>query len=199
MGSLERRKREKVELGKKILASATELIAKQGLESLTIRKIAQTIEYSPRTIYLHFKDKEDLLKAIVEAGFEDTYTRMKEEDATALYPKEYIEKQVREHYTRAKEHPQFYRSVIQIIQLRGFTPGPYQKKVLDLVAHHLLRMYSSSVPNPETARFKAAVVMNSLRGVILFLLNDPSIQKNRGEEEKRLLSFINFLHGGLEA
>jgi AcrR family transcriptional regulator len=72
MGVKERREREKEELRQKILDAAIELIARDGHEALTIRKLASRIEYSPRTIYLYFADKEALLEDVVEEGFRRT-------------------------------------------------------------------------------------------------------------------------------
>lgn len=72
MGIKERREREKEELRQKILDAAIELIARDGHEALTIRKLASRIEYSPRTIYLYFADKEALLEDVVEEGFRRT-------------------------------------------------------------------------------------------------------------------------------
>ncbi|MBI1747867.1 MAG: TetR/AcrR family transcriptional regulator [Acidobacteria bacterium] len=64
MGSKERRGREKKELRQVILDAARELFLKQGYENVSMRKIANQIEYSPTTIYLHFKDKVDLLHCL---------------------------------------------------------------------------------------------------------------------------------------
>lgn len=64
MGSKERREREKQELRERILDAARELFVKEGIEAVTMRSLAKHIEYSPTAIYLHFKDKESLLKEL---------------------------------------------------------------------------------------------------------------------------------------
>ena len=69
MGSRERRDREKSELRGKILDAARELFVEQGYDAVTMRKVAERIEYSPTAIYLHFADKEALLREIVGADF----------------------------------------------------------------------------------------------------------------------------------
>ena len=69
MGTKERREREREELRTKILDAARELFASEGYEAVTMRKIAQRIEYSPTAIYLHFKDKEAVLREICDADF----------------------------------------------------------------------------------------------------------------------------------
>jgi len=69
MGIKERREREREEVRTKILDAARELFATEGYEAVTMRKIAERIEYSPTAIYLHFKDKESVLREICEADF----------------------------------------------------------------------------------------------------------------------------------
>jgi AcrR family transcriptional regulator len=69
MGTVERREREKQELRTKILDAARELFVNEGYEAVSMRKIAQKIEYSPTAIYFHFKDKEALLRELCEADF----------------------------------------------------------------------------------------------------------------------------------
>src|SRR5688572_10720436 len=69
MGTTERREREKQELRTKILDAARELFVQEGYEAVTMRRIAERIEYSPTAIYLHFKDKDSLLRELCEADF----------------------------------------------------------------------------------------------------------------------------------
>jgi AcrR family transcriptional regulator len=69
MGSKERRERERQEVREKILDAARDLFAQEGYEAVTMRKIADRIEYSPTAIYLHFKDKEAVLRELCEVDF----------------------------------------------------------------------------------------------------------------------------------
>jgi AcrR family transcriptional regulator len=69
MGIIERKERAKEHLRKQILETAAELFLKNGFEHTSMRNIADKIEYSPTTIYLYFKDKNELLYAISESGF----------------------------------------------------------------------------------------------------------------------------------
>ncbi|MFZ6010469.1 MAG: TetR/AcrR family transcriptional regulator [Bacteroidota bacterium] len=64
-----RKERQKEELRSKILQSAKELFMEKGFEDTSIRNIAERIEYSPTTIYLYFKDKDDIFHALHSEGF----------------------------------------------------------------------------------------------------------------------------------
>src|SRR6185369_9482851 len=64
-----RKERQKEELKGKILEAAKDLFMQRGFEETSIRNIAERIEYSPTTIYLYFKDKDDIFYALHREGF----------------------------------------------------------------------------------------------------------------------------------
>jgi AcrR family transcriptional regulator len=61
MGTLERRARARDSVRTKILDAARDLFVRDGVEAVTMRAIARKIEYTPTTIYHHFRDKHALL------------------------------------------------------------------------------------------------------------------------------------------
>lgn len=70
MGISERKEKQKTEIRKMILDASMKLFVEQGFENVSIRKIADLIEYSPTTVYLYFKDKDDILFNLHELGFQ---------------------------------------------------------------------------------------------------------------------------------
>jgi AcrR family transcriptional regulator len=70
MGITERKDREKQEVRKMILDEAMKLFLEEGYKHVTLRKIAEGIEYSPGTIYLYFKDKDEILYTLQTIAFE---------------------------------------------------------------------------------------------------------------------------------
>jgi AcrR family transcriptional regulator len=73
MGIAERKEKEKREMREVILETARKLFVEEGFDKVTIRRIAEKIEYSPATIYLYFKDKDEILFALHSEGFEKFY------------------------------------------------------------------------------------------------------------------------------
>jgi AcrR family transcriptional regulator len=69
MGVSERKVKHREDLKKDILEAAKELFITKGLESTSIRNIAEKIEYSPATIYLYYKDKNEIVHALHSEGF----------------------------------------------------------------------------------------------------------------------------------
>lgn len=65
MGTNERRAREREEMRGRILDAARDLFATQGYDAVTLRRVADCIEYCPATIYKYFRDKEEMVRALV--------------------------------------------------------------------------------------------------------------------------------------
>jgi AcrR family transcriptional regulator len=78
MGIAERRENDRQKMRGLILDTAMKLFFKEGFEHVTIRAIAQAIEYSPATLYLYFKDKNDILYALQTMGFDKLYGKQRE-------------------------------------------------------------------------------------------------------------------------
>jgi AcrR family transcriptional regulator len=69
MGVQERRERERIETREKILDAARELFIAEGYDGVSMRKVAEKIEYSPTAIYVHFNDKEQLFLELCHSDF----------------------------------------------------------------------------------------------------------------------------------
>ncbi|MGA2276536.1 MAG: TetR/AcrR family transcriptional regulator [Terracidiphilus sp.] len=116
MGLKERRERERDAVQAKILDAARELFARHGYEGVSVRGIAEKIEYSPTVIYQHFKDKETLIK---ELCYEDFGQLADALQATLKIadPVEGVRKCGEEYLRFAISHPNHYR-------LMFMTPAP---------------------------------------------------------------------------
>ena len=69
MGVRERREREREGVRAKIMDAARDLFVTLGYEAVSMRKIAEAVDYSPTAIYLHFADKEALLRELCAHDF----------------------------------------------------------------------------------------------------------------------------------
>lgn len=77
MGSKERKTREKEELKALILKAARKLFVEKGIGQTTIRNIADSIDYSIGTVYVYFRDKNEILHALHTQGFVDLGGQLK--------------------------------------------------------------------------------------------------------------------------
>lgn len=69
MGTKERQQRERDRVSEAILTAARELFVTEGYRNVSMRKIAERIEYSPAAIYSYFPSKDDIFFALAEEGF----------------------------------------------------------------------------------------------------------------------------------
>lgn len=69
MKSVTRRKQQQEDLRAKILDAVRELFVNEGVEAVSMRKVADKIGYSATTLYNYFEDKEALLYALCDADF----------------------------------------------------------------------------------------------------------------------------------
>ncbi|MGF6771249.1 AcrR family transcriptional regulator [Paraburkholderia sp. GAS199] len=69
MGIPERKTRQKQALRERILDAARRIVMRDGFAALSMRKIAEAIEYSPATLYLHFASRDEIAWALCVEGY----------------------------------------------------------------------------------------------------------------------------------
>ena len=108
MGSRERRDRDKQQTRQLILDTARKLFTEKGFSLVTMRMIAQQIEYSPTAIYVHFKDKEALMRELSALDFASLSEGVRRSQSVKD-PLERIRRCGRAYLNFALEHPNPYR------------------------------------------------------------------------------------------
>lgn len=112
MGITERREAEKEALKRKIIDAASEILAEEGYEKLSIRKIAQKIEYSPGIIYHYFKDKSEIIACVVEEGYGKILKTISEIKVDIENPEKTIENGLRAYINLMLEIPQQFKAIV---------------------------------------------------------------------------------------
>jgi AcrR family transcriptional regulator len=108
MGVKERREREKSETRDKILDAARELFVTEGYDGVSMRRVAEKIEYSPTAIYVHFADKNELFHELCHQD----YARLAEVfqgSAVPLDPVERLRQIGRTYIDFGVHYPNHYR------------------------------------------------------------------------------------------
>jgi AcrR family transcriptional regulator len=184
MGVRERREREREEVRGKILDAARELFVADGYEAVTMRKVADRIEYSPTAIYLHFADKESLMRELCATDFL-SLAKQFQKIARVEDPVERLRRIGLAYMDFAVERPSHYR-------LMFMTPHPpigehlLQKGNPEEDAYGFLVATVSEaiekklfLPHLKDAQLVAQVVWASVHGVISLQIakgNDPWVE-----------------------
>ena len=108
MGSRDRRDRERKETREKIFAAAREMFAHEGYEAVTMRAIADKVEYTPTAIYHHFANKQALVTELCNCDF-DVLAKQFARASTITDPLERMRMAGEAYLQFAIEHPQHYR------------------------------------------------------------------------------------------
>src|SRR3954463_6957471 len=109
MGTKERRDRERQELRQAILTASRDIAAREGWQAVSIRKVAERIEYSPPTIYEHFTSKEALLLELMREGFRLLMERVQAGSSSAAAPEARIMAVARAYWDFAWDYPELYQ------------------------------------------------------------------------------------------
>jgi AcrR family transcriptional regulator len=90
LGIKERRERQRREVRGGILDAARGIAVAEGWRSVTIRKIAERIEYSPPVIYEHFDSKDEILLELVRLGYAEQLGTLESVLGKAYGPEEAV-------------------------------------------------------------------------------------------------------------
>lgn len=71
MGIAERRNRERTERERRIVDAARSIAEREGWDAVTIRRLADEIEYSQPVLYAHFENRDAIVGAVAVQGFGD--------------------------------------------------------------------------------------------------------------------------------
>jgi AcrR family transcriptional regulator len=184
MGITERREREREALRTQILEAARDILSEQGLDALSMRAIAERIEYSPATIYLYYRDKNELIHEVVHEGFSRLHEYMAagvEMDSTppAYTPTEYAS--MGRAYARfALENTAYFRVMFELPAVAQMDcPCPElpdgatvtDKPSFDVVVEAVRRAADQGVMNVADARRGAVIGWGLIHGLTSLYLS----------------------------
>jgi AcrR family transcriptional regulator len=114
MAIKERRERAKIDSRRRILDAAIELFVNEGYHAVSMRRIAEKIEYSPTAIYLHFKNKSELLHCLCDEAFAVLLEQEAKVRETVTDPLEALRIAMRGYVEFGIQHPGYYRIALMM-------------------------------------------------------------------------------------
>jgi AcrR family transcriptional regulator len=109
VGIKERREREKQVTRQSILLAARQIARQEGWPALTIRKVAESIEYSPPMVYEYFASKEEILLELMREGFRQLTAAMQQARASTEDRQERLFRIVEAYWSFARSNPELYQ------------------------------------------------------------------------------------------
>ena len=187
----------------KILEAAAVIIAEESKERLSIRRIAEKIEYSPAIIYHYFKDKGEIVARIVESG----YQRIVECGRNAIiYPDDPVRTLYEAFASYARivlESPNLFR--IALLGEGGFIHENYRilsegvsrdRESIGRLAGYVQALGEKGLLRSIDPELAAQVVWSAVFGLLSRFILEPDVSPER--RELLLRSLIEVLVVGLE-
>ena len=109
VSTIDPRTRRKQVLRQKILDVSREILLSQGFAALTMRRVAEAIDYSPAAIYLHFQSREQIAQELCFAGLRRLYERL--QSVTAKDPATRLSGYARAYLEYSQSDPETYRLI----------------------------------------------------------------------------------------
>jgi AcrR family transcriptional regulator len=173
LGVKERQEREREAVARAILDAARDLFVAEGYQHVSIRKIAEKIEYSPAAIYGYFASKDDIFLALAEEGFRILFAC--NDAAPGTDPIEEMRGGFWRLYEFSKEHPEYFalmfldRSVPRISQ--DWQRFGFVREMKHRMAEHIQDVIDAGFfPAGTDADRVFRVLMASIHGVSVLRL-----------------------------
>lgn len=172
-----RQDQQKQELRQAILSAAGTLFVEQGYEHFSLRKVAERIAYSPTTIYLYFRDKDELLFTVVDEGFLLFGQRLAAAAASTQDPWERLIALGRAYVAFGLEHPMYYQ--LMFLQRTDFLMKSRQGESRPRLAgfrilqHSVQQAIDAGVLRPGDAESYADVLWALVHGMVSLTITMP--------------------------
>ena len=200
MGIAERKQRQKEEVRSSILNAAWKLVETDGWQSLTMRKIADAIEYSAPVIYDHFANKEAILLEFTRRGFRQLNEQLVKAKDKFNNPEQQIEAIAYGYWKFAFNHKEYYQlmyglgmpgceTVKQIPEMTSFT---------EIVSAPIREMVGKSQNTNADPFLKLNTFWSTLHGLISINMmgrNDSRDELNAMVLKDFLIGFISGIKG----
>ena len=201
MGTKERRAREKEQLRDQILSAARELFVNEGYENVSMRKIADKIEYSPTTIYLYFKDKADLLDSVCKETLLDLLNTLELLNRDKSDPVETLRKSGKAYVEFGLRYPQDYKLTFvirpQFQQGLGLEEGSVGERVFNYLREMVSECIRQKVFGQVDVDTAGQALWSAVHGVTLLLIDFSDFPWT--EKDKLIDTVIHTMIEGLKA
>jgi AcrR family transcriptional regulator len=204
VGVRERRARQKNLLRQEILDAAREILVREGYDALSMRKVAQKIDYSPTAIYLHFKDRDDLVFSVSEQTFAGLVRELEEVMAKTPDPLVALRKGLRRYIDFGLAHPEHY--LVAFVVPHGHDPDVTKRyKQPDAMSMRafagLPRCVAECVRQKKIPKVDVDVASRALwagiHGITSLLIVKPAF--DWGDRDRVINQLITMLIDGLRA
>ncbi|MQA90995.1 MAG: TetR family transcriptional regulator [Gemmatimonas sp.] len=150
------------------------LLVQEGYKQLSMRKIAAAVGCSVSSIYLYFANKDQLVHALIDEGFQRWYEVVVEAASVPEPPLQRLAIHCRRYIQWGLEHPEFYEIMYMLHPptMARFPRELFRRaaRSMDLVTRLVQECAPELQRSEEESRVRAHVVWAILHGVVTTIL-----------------------------
>lgn len=203
MGVAERKLRQKEEVKSKILLAAWDVVRSEGWQALSIRKIAEAIEYSVPVVYDHFENKEAILFEISSNGFALLLKKLREVEKKYSQPEALLKEVANAYWNFAFKNKEYYQLMFGLGMpcCNAVKPNNVCNDFQSLIGAAIEKIGTkTNKATPGWVDFKVQVYWSLLHGIISLKIINRAGDKdsfNKKIMEDAVDSFVNNLSRGI--
>ncbi|GFP76012.1 TetR/AcrR family transcriptional regulator [Clostridium fungisolvens] len=189
MGIQDRRERERQEKKELILNAAKDIINTEGIDSVTVRKIADKIEYTAPIIYHYFKDKDEIIDCIMREGYKKIIESISIMEDIDGEPASRLEVALRNYINMALKMKEEYRNLLlnsspNVLQHTSvlFEGASKERKAIGILCKCIESLWNESDIDKSKIEVTAQIIWTSTFGLIIRLMIEDFITIEQKEK-----------------
>jgi len=185
-----------------ILSAAREVVASEGLDGLSIRKIAAKIDYSPAIIYHYFANKDEIVNTMLHEGYAGIMRTLGNAQQGETDPNKRIARALRGYILTATQNRAYFKAFILsdsphiLSSTAALYPGAASERPsLKMICRDLKIILPDR--NDEWLELTSQVLWASLFGLTARLLIEGNVTKEQRDRltERHVEFVINAIQG----
>ena len=198
MSIKERKEKEKEQMTNLILDAASTIISNEGIEQLSIRKIAKIIDYSPTIIYHYFKDKDDIIYQFVGKKYLEIIKNVVDQNSNCIDLIDKLKGMLYTYIKGALENPEIYKVVMlssnkDVIKHTSvlFREDSSRTKLMNIFYELIEQIINKNDLGSISIDSILQIVWTSTYGLIIRLIIENQVSKE--EKEKVIKTHIEMI------
>jgi len=187
----ERREQEKQELYQTILSAAGEVFLERGYEHFSLRQVSERIGYATGTIYLYFKDKDEVLFKIAQDGFARFEQQLERAIQSESEPRARLKAMGRAYITFGMQNPAAYQLMfvqrpeflLHAQQIKEQKEESFGGRALDLLYEVIEQAMKAGVVRPGAVDSTGDALWATVHGFVTLATCFPDFDRERLERD----------------
>ena len=174
-----------------ILSTAQEIVAKDGISGLSIRKITNIIDYSPAIIYHYFKDKDEIINKLMENNYNKIIAALSSIFSKDAEPEQKLKETTRKYIEIALQMPDEYMNIMlssspNILEHTSvlLSGASAKRQAIAVLCKTLKDYYKDTTISDDEIELTAQLIWTSTFGLIIRII----IEKVAEEQRDKLIN-----------